>query len=128
MNGFRQVVLFSILALYLVGNVHLAVARHYCGGELEAISLYEPITCCGEEEEDNGCCENEIDYIAQDNHHKQVVQLNWKTFAGIDACSFYIEQVFCVAATVVDTHFHSAFLLFKPPPLRWFIVFCSLVI
>jgi hypothetical protein len=58
-----------LVLVYLVTVTGVPVYNHYCGGELEEVSLLlKSNDCCGEEEEDAGCCSNEDLYIrnAQD--------------------------------------------------------------
>ncbi len=53
------------MLVYLVTVTGVPVYNHYCGGELEEVSLLlKSNDCCGEdEEEDAGCCSDEDFYI-----------------------------------------------------------------
>lgn len=59
----------SLVALiYVFSSVGISVISHYCGGELEEISIYsKPTSCCDGEDieiENSDCCKNEIVYVA----------------------------------------------------------------
>ena len=51
----------------MLSTIGVSVISHYCGGELEKVSLFsKPISCCGEEEEtdlEDGCCKNETTHV-----------------------------------------------------------------
>ena len=49
----------------MLSTVGVSVFSHYCGGELEKITLFSKTkSCCGDQEEsdmgDDGCCKNEL--------------------------------------------------------------------
>jgi hypothetical protein len=48
-------------------TIGVSVISHYCGGELEKVSLFsKPTSCCGEEEDtdiEDGCCKNETTHV-----------------------------------------------------------------
>jgi len=59
----------SLVALiYVFSTVGVSVISHYCGGELEEISIYSKSTsCCDVEDvelEKSDCCKNEIVHVA----------------------------------------------------------------
>ncbi len=59
----------SLVALiYVFSTVGVSVISHYCGGELEEISIYsKPTSCCDGEEveiEKSDCCKDEIVHVA----------------------------------------------------------------
>lgn len=59
----------SLLALlvftYVFSTVGISFVSHYCGGELQEVSVYvTPDDCCGgEAPEEEGCCKNETDHV-----------------------------------------------------------------
>lgn len=53
----------------MFSTVGVSVISHYCGGELEKVSLFTKSTsCCGGEEdessEEGGCCKNETVHVS----------------------------------------------------------------
>lgn len=62
-------IFISLVAItYVFSTVGVSVISHYCGGELEEISIYsKPTSCCDGEEveiEKSDCCKNEIVHVA----------------------------------------------------------------
>lgn len=51
-----------------MSTIGVSVFSHYCGGELEKVTLFSKAkSCCGEEEEadmEDGCCKNESVHLA----------------------------------------------------------------
>lgn len=52
-----------------MSTIGVSVFSHYCGGELEKVTLFSKTkSCCGEEEEvamdDDGCCKDEIAHVS----------------------------------------------------------------
>lgn len=47
-------------------TIGVCVIAHYCGGELEKVSLFsKPSSCCdGEEDESDDCCENDVKHVS----------------------------------------------------------------
>lgn len=54
-----------IVFTYVFSTVGVCVIAHYCGGELEKVSLFsKPTSCCdGEDDETDGCCENDVKHV-----------------------------------------------------------------
>ena len=46
-------------------TVGVCVVVHYCGGELEKVSLFsKPSSCCdGEDDETDDCCKNDVKHV-----------------------------------------------------------------
>ncbi len=55
------------LAAYLLMHIGVPVFKHYCGGELESISVFvKHASCCGEEEDEpSDCCKDEVQVANQ---------------------------------------------------------------
>jgi hypothetical protein len=58
-----------VAIIYVLSTVGVSVFSHYCGGELEKVTLFSKTkSCCGDEEEvdmeDDGCCKDEIVHVA----------------------------------------------------------------
>ena len=52
--------------VYVTTAIGIPVYKHYCGGELEKVSLLiKSNSCCGGEEDDmgDGCCANENTFV-----------------------------------------------------------------
>lgn len=49
----------------MFSTVGVCVIAHYCGGELEKVSLFsKPSSCCdGEDEETDDCCQNDVKHV-----------------------------------------------------------------
>lgn len=49
----------------MFSTVGVCVIAHYCGGELEKVSLFsKPSSCCdGEDDETEDCCENDVKHV-----------------------------------------------------------------
>lgn len=57
-----------VVLIYVMSTVGVSIFSHYCGGELEKITLFSKTkSCCGEETEadmEDGCCKNESIHLA----------------------------------------------------------------
>lgn len=57
-----------VAIIYVMSTIGVSVFSHYCGGELEKVSVFSKTkSCCGEEEEadmEDGCCKNEMVHVA----------------------------------------------------------------
>lgn len=57
-----------VALIYVLSTIGVSVFSHYCGGELEKVSVFSKTkSCCGEEEEadmEDGCCKNEMVHVA----------------------------------------------------------------
>ncbi|MBA3664318.1 MAG: hypothetical protein H0W61_08940 [Bacteroidetes bacterium] len=62
----KYLVLYITLGVYILSFCGVTINKHFCGGELESVSLVKQTSCCGGEMEDeqDGCCENESIHIA----------------------------------------------------------------
>lgn len=62
---------------YVFSTVGVCVIAHYCGGELEKVSLFsKPSSCCdGEDDQTDDCCKNDEKHVQlqQDFTFTQVV-------------------------------------------------------
>lgn len=66
-NTFSKIFISFVVFIYVMSTVGISVISHYCGGELEKVSLFtKSNSCCGEDESEleDGCCKNETVYIA----------------------------------------------------------------
>lgn len=64
---FFKIVFSLIVFTYVFSSVGVCLVAHYCGGELEKISLFsKPSSCCdGEDQEtDSDCCSNDSRHVA----------------------------------------------------------------
>jgi hypothetical protein len=81
----RRLLSIIMLPIYLLATGGMAIAKHYCGGELEHVSFVGNSDCCCSDEacgdnseaSDEGCCKDEIDYlkVASDQESIQVAHL-----------------------------------------------------
>ena len=65
-NLFLKIFFFGLVSIYVFTTVGVCVIAHYCGGELEKVSLFSKTTSCcgGEEDEANDCCKDEGKHVA----------------------------------------------------------------
>lgn len=74
---FLNIFFSFIVFTYVFSTVGVCVIGHYCGGELEKVSLFsKPTTCCdGEDEETDDCCQNDVRHVVnqQDFPFSQLV-------------------------------------------------------
>ena len=57
LQKFSHIVLASLL---LVSTIGMAVSKHYCGGSLVSVSLFEEAEACCD---DPGCCQTKNEFI-----------------------------------------------------------------
>jgi hypothetical protein len=61
----KNTFLYFSLFIYLVSVTGVTINKHFCEGELEAVTLMKQSTCCEGETEDepDDCCSNETIYL-----------------------------------------------------------------
>lgn len=79
-----------VVCIYVFSTIGISVISHYCGGELEKVSLFsKPTSCCGEDEQtdmDDGCCKNETTHIA--------FQEDFTFYTLVSDCKAPVNQLF----------------------------------
>lgn len=75
----KRKIAFSLVAIYLVSVIGLAMSLHFCGGKLAEVSFFkEKASCkiCKNEavaKHDDGCCHNaQIDIKVKDSHQSGI--------------------------------------------------------
>ena len=68
-KNFSKIFIAFVAIIYVLSTVGVSVFSHYCGGELEKVTLFSKTkSCCGGEEEaemtDDGCCKNELVHVS----------------------------------------------------------------
>jgi hypothetical protein len=68
-KNFSKIFIAFVAIIYVLSTVGVSVFSHYCGGELEKVTLFSKAkSCCGDEEdtamEDDGCCKDEIVHVS----------------------------------------------------------------
>lgn len=64
MRILKTILIAVLLPVFLFANTGIAVAYHYCAGELDSVSLSPGVTCpCGEKEEKSDCCTSEVSVL-----------------------------------------------------------------
>lgn len=61
----KYLFVFFCLVVYTGSVCGVTINKHFCGGELESVSLLSKQSCCGTETEDEpgDCCENETIHV-----------------------------------------------------------------
>lgn len=77
----KRLIFISLACLLLLSSLHLSVATHFCGNEIEAVkvSVSGAYAICGMEEPDQSCsntdlsvpscCKNEISFFSVSNNY-----------------------------------------------------------
>ena len=85
------------MSLYVFSTVGVRVIAHYCGGELEKVSLFsKPSSCCGEEEDEaetDGCCENDAKHIT--------LKSDFTFYTIVQDCKAAIVQLFILEPSFI---------------------------
>jgi hypothetical protein len=67
-NKFSKIFISLVAIIYVMSTIGVCIFSHYCGGELEKVTVFSKTkSCCGEEEEadvEEGCCKNESVHLA----------------------------------------------------------------
>jgi len=64
---FAKIFIAFVAIVYVMSTIGVSVFSHYCGGELEHVTLFSKTTkCCGEDEDDmgDGCCKNVVTHVS----------------------------------------------------------------
>jgi hypothetical protein len=79
---------------YLLSTSGFTVAKHYCQGELESVSLIGTGNCCCEDEHSSSsCCDNEFVQLKVADEH-----------AGVSALTLNHDLVLLISAFPVTDH------------------------
>lgn len=74
----RQLTSIGLLVFYLLVSVGVPVTVHYCQGQVAEVAvLKSDISCCCGDMEDDGCCENESQYVSLDTDQQVVRSLEF---------------------------------------------------
>lgn len=67
MHILKTILIIVLLPVFLLANTGIAVAYHYCAGELDSVSLTTEAACqCGDKETKSDCCTSEISVLKTD--------------------------------------------------------------
>lgn len=64
---FAKIFISFVVIIYVMSTVGVSVFSHYCGGELEHVTLFSKTkSCCGGDESDmdDGCCKNVVTHVS----------------------------------------------------------------
>ncbi len=91
-------IFFSLVVFtYVFSTVGVCIIGHYCGGELEQISLFsKPSSCCdGEEEENaaNDCCKNDVKHV--------VFQQDFTFYTLATDCKAFVSDLFIIRPSFI---------------------------
>lgn len=68
----KKSLLILFAFFYLVLASGLSISLHYCGGEVESVSLFSADNeegCCGTEEKSKGCCQEKVAFLKVKDSH-----------------------------------------------------------
>lgn len=90
---FAKIFIAFVAIVYVMSTIGVSVFSHYCGGELEKVTLFSKTkSCCGGEEEedmtDDGCCKNELVHVS--------FQKDFTFYTLVNAIKAPINQLFVV--------------------------------
>jgi hypothetical protein len=114
-----------LFVCYSLSTCGISISRHYCGGHLEAISLFKTLSecCCGTEttkkcstQSNNHCCQDEVSYskLQTDQSAHTEINANPKLVTFIPTITqFYFEQNSLNTFTDCDAIIAIA----HPPPI-----------
>ena len=106
-NLFLKIFFFGLVSIYVFTTVGVCVIAHYCGGELEKVSLFsKPSSCCGgEEDETDGCCANDSKHVA--------FQSNFTFYKIVHECKASVTDLFVLLPSslhfIVEKNYVSFF-------------------
>ena len=62
---FTYLILFFCVSSYVFSTIGISVFTHYCGDEIESISLFlKSKNCCGDDNEPMNCCKDEVKHLS----------------------------------------------------------------
>ncbi|MCX7874767.1 MAG: hypothetical protein N2321_01230 [Melioribacteraceae bacterium] len=73
----KRLIYISLLIIYLIPTIGVSLSYHFCGDFVQSVNLdytaksKEPSDCCGENEND-GCCHNEVKIFKLNDYHSPV--------------------------------------------------------
>jgi len=106
-------ILLSIL--YLLVSAGIFINMHYCGGELESVSLLseQKVCCCDGSEMASNCCNNKH-FFLQFNGDQKVTASNTLSF---DQFKFIkVEKLVLVNFEILEVELQNLFSYDLPPP------------
>jgi hypothetical protein len=76
-------------------TVGVCIIGHYCGGELEKVSLFsKPSSCCGgEDEETDDCCKNDVKHV--------VFQQDFTFYTLATDCKAFVYDLFIIRPSFI---------------------------
>lgn len=112
----RKVAFISLISFYLIALVGYSVNIHYCGGELESVSLDEPasVCCCGVSGGMEGCCSDEelLLKLTEDQHLAHDLNVNFEN----KALDLLCPQDLLADEVEINEDVKVDFYDVKPPP------------
>ena len=107
-----------LCVFYLLVATNTTINLHYCGGKIQAVSLFgtSEKTCCGEKMQSKGCCHNKlVVFKAKDNHSvSNSSKLLVKDVVGVLTTTSSIQEKSKDYFAKQDSHIYKDE---SPPPL-----------
>ncbi len=64
----KQAITILLCFVILFSSGGMVLAKHYCGGELMELALYEELDSCGDGMDKTGCCDEEQQDLRHDDN------------------------------------------------------------
>lgn len=110
--------LYTMLFVYLVSVCGLTINKHFCGGELESVTLIKQGSCCEGEESGiaDDCCANETIYLSNKTETlKSSFKLSFDRQFSDSVIRYTSETLLSV---LFPESFNKRFFKEKPPFLK----------
>ena len=70
MKIFRNILVLSVVGLFMAFTIGIPLHKHYCGDQLFSAGLVEKECCCEDTaEQPDDCCKSEINVFSIDDHY-----------------------------------------------------------
>ncbi len=113
-----------MLWVYLTTMLGVFFHLHYCGGQLESVSLFkanDEASCCGGEMKSGGCCKDQTVYIKLNADQKSTIDITVPSISSKSVLSltYFVIQLFTLTNEIkeIAPKYYSPPLVFEHSPL-----------
>ena len=124
----KRIVTILFLVFYLMISFGLTINLHYCGGQLESVHFFGNMKtcCCGVEEMNNSCCENQTIHFQLNKEQRIGQDIRIQLVSSID---LLVQDLFSEFVLCYKSEKNNSIIQFDlPPPKKqptW-LINCSL--